>query len=230
MSKMPHFENLELLKQALTHRSFLSENNLDPRLSNERLEFLGDAILELWVRKELFLRCPKLDEGSLSIIRTGIVCSACLGEVARSIDLGKYLILSKGEEKAGGRENDTLLSNALESIIGALYLDQDYQAVNAWLMAVMIPFLEETVNKKTHKDSKSLLQEMTQKTYGELPVYKILSEKGQDHEKIFVVAVMLQGKQISKGSGKSIQKAEIEAARKTLMILEERNRNGRKTD
>ncbi len=219
MSKMPDFENLELLKQAMCHKSFLHENSLPLEMSNERLEFLGDAILELWVRKELFLRYPAMTEGELSILKARIVSQSSLAELARSIELGKYLIVSKSEEKAGGREQDSLLANAFESLIGALYLDQDYQAVNAWLLNLMIPYIETVEKRKTHKDTKTILQEMVQTKFGFLPQYRLLSEKGQDHEKIFTIAVLIDGKQISKGKGKTRKKAEMEAAEKAIRNL-----------
>lgn len=224
MSKMPDFENLELLKQAMCHKSFLHENGLSLELSNERLEFLGDAILELWVRKELFLRYPTMTEGELSILKARIVSQSSLAELARSIDLGKYLIISKGEEKAGGREQDSLLANAFESLIGALYLDQDYQAVNAWLMNLMIPYIETVEKKKTLKDTKTILQEMVQTKFGLLPHYRLLSEKGQDHEKIFTIAVLIDGKQVSKGKGKNRKKAEMEAAEKAIRNVIDREK------
>ncbi len=217
--KLPEFNNLELLKQAMCHKSFLHENGLPLELSNERLEFLGDAILELWVRKELFLRYPSMNEGTMSVLKALIVSQSSLAELARSIELGKYLIISKGEEKAGGREQDSLLANAFESLIGALYLDQDYQAVNAWLMNLMIPHIERVEKKKSFKDTKTILQEMVQAKYGTLPQYRLLSEKSQDHEKIFTIAVLIDGKQISKGKGKNRKKAEMEAAEKAIRNL-----------
>ena len=219
---MPYIENLELLKQALTHRSFLSENNLPLDLSNERLEFLGDAILELWIRKELFQRYPEMNEGELSQMRTQLVCSACLAEIALKIDLGKYLIISKSEESQGGKTNEKILANTFESLLAALYLDQDYQAVNAWLLALMEPYIRKIADAKQFKDSKTILQEIAQEHFKSLPVYSVLSEEGLEHNKIFVVALKINGKQISKGSGKSKQKAEIEASKKALKILEKR--------
>jgi ribonuclease-3 len=229
MNMMPYIENLELLKQALTHRSFLNENNLSLDLSNQRLEFLGDAILELWIRKELFLRFTEMNEGELSQMRTQLVCSACLAEIAKNIDLGKYLILSKSEESQGGRANEKLLANTFESLVAALYLDQDYQAVNAWLLALMEPYISKIAEAKQFKDSKTILQEMAQEHFQSLPVYSVLSQEGSEHNKTFVVAVKINGKQISKGSGKSKQKAEIEASKKALKILEKRFiRNGDK--
>lgn len=226
---MPYIENLDLLKQALTHRSFLSENNLPFDLSNERLEFLGDAILELWIRKELFLRYPELNEGELSQIRTQVVCSSFLAEIAQKIELGKYLIISKSEESQGGRLNEKILANSFESLLAALYLDQDYQAVNAWLLALMDPYISKIAEAKQFKDPKTILQEIAQEHFKSLPVYKLLSQEGMEHNKVFVVAVKINGKQISKGSGKSKQKAELEASKKAIKILEKRfSQNGGK--
>ncbi len=219
---MPIFENLELMKQALTHRSFLHEHHLPLQQSNERLEFLGDAILELWVRHQLYERYPEFCEGDLSIIRSRIVCRSCLAQIARSIDLGKYLLLSSGEEKSGGRDNDTLLANAFESLTAALYLDQDYTAVNAWLMAIMTTVLINIADQKRFKDTKTIFQEMVQEFYHELPTYHLLSEKDTETGKVFSVAVKIQGKQVSKGSGKTRQKAEMEASRKAIAILKKR--------
>jgi ribonuclease III len=222
MEKMPYIENLELLKQAMTHRSFLSENHLPLTLSNERLEFLGDAILELWIRQELYLRYPMMDEGELSQMRTHVVNSSVLAEIAKEIGLAKYLIISKNEENHAGRSNEKLLANAFESLLAALYLDQDFKAVNAWLLAIFEPCIEKIAQAKQFKDPKSKLQELVQKYYSELPVYRLLSEEGQEHEKIFCVAVQIKGKQLSKGKGKTKQKAEMEASKKALKTLEKR--------
>ena len=222
MEKMPYIENVELLKQAMTHRSFLSENHLAQELSNERLEFLGDAILELWIRRELYLRYPEMDEGELSQMRTQLVSASALAETAKDIGLGKYLIISKNEENHAGRSNEKLLANAFESLLAALYLDQDFQAVNAWLLAILEPSIEKVAQAKQFKDPKTKLQELVQKNYQELPVYRLLSEEGLEHEKCFVVAVQIKGKQVSKGKGKTKQKAEMEASKKALKTLEKR--------
>lgn len=219
---MPYIENVELLKQAMTHRSFLSENHLAQELSNERLEFLGDAILELWIRRELYLRYPEMDEGELSQMRTQLVSASALAETAKDIGLGKYLIISKNEENHAGRSNEKLLANAFESLLAALYLDQDFQAVNAWLLAILEPSIEKVAQAKQFKDPKTKLQELVQKNYQELPVYRLLSEEGLEHEKCFVVAVQIKGKQVSKGKGKTKQKAEMEASKKALKTLEKR--------
>ena len=165
----------------------LSENHLAQELSNERLEFLGDAILELWIRRELYLRYPEMDEGELSQMRTQLVSASALAETAKDIGLGKYLIISKNEENHAGRSNEKLLANAFESLLAALYLDQDFQAVNAWLLAILEPSIEKVAQAKQFKDPKTKLQELVQKNYQELPVYRLLSEEGLEHEKCFEI-------------------------------------------
>ncbi|HOI25405.1 MAG TPA: ribonuclease III [Caldisericia bacterium] len=222
MEKIPYIENLELLKQAMTHRSFLSENHLPLTMSNERLEFLGDAILEFWISQELYLRYPMMDEGELSQMRTQLVNSTVLAEIAHEIGLGKYLIISKNEENHAGRSSEKLLANAFESLLAALYLDQDYKAVNAWLLAIFETNIQKVAQEKQFKDPKTLLQELVQKHYSELPVYRLLSEEGLEHDKSFCVAVQIKGKQVSKGKGKTKQKAEMEASKKALQTLEKR--------
>lgn len=155
-------------------------------------------------------------------MRTQLVSASALAETAKNIGLGKYLIISKNEENHAGRSNEKLLANAFESLLAALYLDQDFQAVNAWLLAILEPSIEKVAQAKQFKDPKTKLQELVQKYYQELPVYRLLSEEGLEHEKCFVLAVQIKGKQISKGKGKTKQKAEMEASKKAIKTLEKR--------
>jgi ribonuclease-3 len=212
------FKDPQILILALTHRSYLNENR-QLKHSNERMEFLGDAILEYWSSQILFEKFPEFDEGQLTNLRSLAVCTQNLAEVGASFDLGSFILLSRGEETHGGRQNISLLADTFESIIGAIHLDQGYKAVDKFLTK----FLKENINtlsqKNIYKDPKSLFQEIAQSKRGVTPHYLTISETGPDHQKIFEVGVYLNDELIAKGSGNSKQKAEEDAATKGTVLL-----------
>ena len=212
------FKDPQKLTLALTHRSYLNENH-QLKDSNERYEFLGDAILEYWCSQKLFTLFPKFDEGQLTNLRSLIVCTQNLAEVGQKFKIGSYLLLSHGEEKHGGRENISLLADTFESLIGAIQLDSGYDAVDQFLSKFLDNSIQTLSQKNIYKDPKSLFQEIAQFKKGITPHYQTLSESGPDHQKIFEVGVYLEEELIAKGSGNSKQKAEEDAATQGTEIL-----------
>jgi len=211
MSKLPNFKNKRLLEEALTHRSYLNEVKIKLS-SNERLEFLGDSVLSLLVSDYLFDKYKNLDEGMLTNLRSLLVNKKNFSDVGKEIDLGKYLKLSKGEEESGGRNNPSLLADSFEALVGALFLDQGMDAVKAYVNPILLPKAEVFMKENALKDPKSLLQEMIQSRKHNSPRYKVLSEKGPAHAKIFTVGVYLNDELLGQGAGRSKQEAEEEAA------------------
>lgn len=208
------FKNKSLLETALTHKSWINENP-DIRESNERLEFLGDAILEYLVSEALYRKFPDKEEGFLTTLRASLVNTVNLAKIARKLDIGKLLFLSKGEEETGGRENSSLLADTLEAIIGALYLDQGIENLTKFINEY---FLSEIAVKISGplKDAKSRLQEGVQAKGLTAPKYIVVEELGPDHQKIFIVEVVVNNKSLGKGQGKSKSEAEQEAAQVAL--------------
>ena len=211
MSKLPNFKNKRLLEEALTHRSYLNEVKIKLS-SNERLEFLGDSVLSLLVSDYLFDKYKNLDEGMLTNLRSLLVNKKNFSDVGKEIDLGKYLKLSKGEEESGGRNNPSLLADSFEALVGALFLDQGMIAVKNYVNPILLPKAEVFMKENALKDPKSLLQEMIQSRKHNSPRYKVLSEKGPAHAKIFTVGVYLDDELLGQGAGRSKQEAEEEAA------------------
>ncbi len=226
MNKLDHlekklnikFENKKLLKRAFIHRSYLNEVENQDLKSNERLEFLGDAVLELWATKQLFENYPNLPEGILTNIRAAVVCTTCLAEVAEKLKLGDYLYLSKGEEKGGGRNNPSLLADTFEALIGSIYLDQGSQKTRNLLEKLLLGKIKKLAQKGNVKDAKTLLQELIQQKLKITPKYKIVEEQGPDHDKTFTSAVFYSNKKIAQGTGKSKRLAEEAAAEKALTL------------
>ncbi|MDD5547537.1 MAG: ribonuclease III [Candidatus Pacebacteria bacterium] len=214
------FKNGNLLKEALTHRSYLNENPKWKVSNNERMEFLGDAVLELATTENLFLNFPNFEEGTLTTYRAALVNYLMMSVVAKDIGLEKYLLLSRGEAKDKGRARDVILANACEALIGAIYLDGGYDAAKKFIDKFIMPKLKEVIEKKLYRDAKSLLQEKTQEEMKVTPIYKTLAETGPDHSKVFTVGVYLKDKLIAEGRGESKQDAEVEAAKKALTELE----------
>lgn len=210
------FRNEGLLTEALTHRSYLNENPKWPVPHNERLEFLGDAVLELVVSEDLYRLFPTYAEGELTSHRAALVNYIMLAQVAKEIELGNFLYLSKGEAKDTGRARDVILANALESLIGAIYSDQGYAAAQEFILKFVMPHLAEVQEKELYRDAKSSLQEIAQEKLKVTPSYKVLKEMGPDHAKIFVVGLYFGDKLIAKGQGPSKQEAEVEAAKEGL--------------
>jgi ribonuclease-3 len=206
------FKDLVVLNQALIHRSYLNENKDSGLESNERFEFLGDAVLELWSSQTLFHLFPDYPEGKLTNLRSLVVCTENLALVASNFNLGKFILLSRGEETHQGRENLSILADTFESLIGAIYLDSGTKSVNKFLDKFLLPSLNDISQQKIYKDPKSLFQEIAQAKEGITPGYQTISQSGPDHHKTFVVGVYLNGKLISQGEGNSKQKAEEAAA------------------
>lgn len=215
---LPKFKDQTLLTTALSHRSSLNEptSGTTAQESYERFEFLGDAVLELATTEFLFKQYPAEPEGVLTAYRSSLVKTTTLAQVARELELGKKMFMSKGEEATGGRENDGLLADVFEAVTGALYLDQGYAVVKQFLAEYLFPKFDEIKEKKLYKDSKSLLQEVVQAKGLLTPIYEVIEEKGPDHDKIFTVEVKVNNQVVGQGVGKSKQLAQQEAAKQAL--------------
>ncbi len=213
------FKDANILRKALTHRSFLNETKDKDLLSNERLEFLGDAILSFIVSNWIFDKFPKYLEGKLTNLRSNLVKTTSLAKISRKLNIGEYLLLSKGESESRGQQKPTLLANTLEAIIGAIFLDQGIEVTKEFIKRNFEPLLKELITLGTFKDYKSLLQEKLQAQKRKSPVYKTVKEKGPEHNKIFCVNVYGEKELMATGEGKSKQKAEQEAAKIALEKL-----------
>src|SRR3989344_1484917 len=210
------FKNEGLLRQAFTHRSYLNEHRDEEAEHNERLEFLGDAVLELIVTHFLYEKFPERPEGDLTAFRAALVNAVTLSEVASEIGMNDYLLLSRGEAKDTGRARGILLANAIEALIGAIYLDQGYEAAEMFIEKFLFPKMDEIMKKKLWRDPKSTLQEKAQEAEGATPHYAVVRETGPDHDKQFIVGVYVKDMLLAQGSGKSKQEAEEDAARNAL--------------
>ena len=204
-----HFQNPELLEKALRHSSYANEHRMNRIECNERLEFLGDAVLELVSSEHLFTQFPQMPEGELTRLRASLVCEPTLAFCAREIELGSFLRLGKGEEMTGGRHRDSVTSDALEAVIGAVYLDGGFANAKEFITRFVLNDLE---NKKLFYDSKTILQEMVQAKYKETLVYELLKEEGPDHNKSFEVCVKIGDEEIGRGLGRTKKAAEQVAA------------------
>lgn len=212
------FNDINLLKSALVHRSFINEN---PRVkhSNERLEFLGDSVLSLLVSTELYNRFPTYPEGKLTSIRSLLVKARTLAQIGQEIGLGQHLLMSKGEERSGGRKNMSLLADTFEATLGALYLDQGLDSVRSFLQKFLFPLIPQVEQKEDLLDYKSTLQEIIQEKNKISPVYKVLSELGPDHDKTFKIGVYIGNQLLALGQGKSKQEGQQQAAKVALEDL-----------
>ncbi|OGI16535.1 MAG: ribonuclease III [Candidatus Moranbacteria bacterium RIFCSPHIGHO2_02_FULL_40_12b] len=209
------FKNLDLLQEALTHRSYLNENRSYKINHNERLEFLGDAVLELVVTEHLYNNFPN-PEGDLTSWRAALVNGDMLSTIAKKMGVEEYLLMSRGEAKDTGRARIYLLANALESIIGAVYLDQGYEGAKKFIADSVIVNLKKILEEKTYMDSKSRFQEIAQEDEKTTPTYRVMKEWGPDHDRHFVVGVYLGEELVAEGEGKSKQEAQREAAKNGL--------------
>ena len=212
------FNNQDFLLQALTHRSYLNEKPSFHLGHNERLEFLGDAVLELVVTEELYGRFPEKPEGELTSFRAALVNSKMLSEVSTELELNEFLLLSRGEAKDIGRARQYILANAFEALVGALYLDQGYADAKNFILRVIMPHLDEVLSEKLYKDPKSLFQEEAQERVGITPNYEVVNEWGPDHDKHFIVGIFLEKEKVAEGEGPSKQTAQEEAARNALHL------------
>ena len=215
MTKLPKFNNPKLQRLAFIHRSYLNETK-EKTSSNERLEFLGDSILSFDVSQYLFHKYPNFEEGILTNLRAQLVNTKSLAEIAKELNFGSFLILSKGEEESKGRENQSILANCFESFIGALFLDQGIKPTFDFLNEVLLKKAESYVLNKAFKDPKSILQEKVQSRKLNSPIYRVLEEKGPAHLRTFTVGAYVGDKLIAKGQGRSKQEAEVNAAKKAL--------------
>jgi len=212
------FKKKDLLIQGFCHRSYLNENpgfNLE---NNERLEFLGDAVLELIVTEYLYQKYPKKSEGELTSWRASLVNSKMLSKIAQDLGFNDFLLLSRGEAKELGKARQYILANTLEAFIGALYLDRGYKEAKGFIEKNFVDQLPQIIKEGLFRDSKSLFQEEAQERVGITPTYKVMKEWGPDHAKHFIVGVFLEEKLIAKGEGSSKQEAEEEAAKNALEI------------
>lgn len=212
------FPSYRLLDQALIHRSFANEQGL-AGFDNERLEFLGDAVLELVISEHIYRCFPDAPEGELARLRSVVVCEHTLADKARGLKLGEYLLLGHGEAQGGGRNLDSLLSDALEAVIGAMYLELDYETCRAFILTILGDDVQDVWVTKDFIDPKSALQEQVQQYGLDTPVYDVYAEQGPDHDKTFHVAVKWQGEILGKGQGKTKKDAEQNAARSALRCL-----------
>lgn len=205
------FRNRHLLQQVFVHRSYLNEHPGFELDHNERLEFLGDAVLELIVTEYLYLSFPN-PEGELTNWRSSIVKGEMLSKVAKDIGIENYLLLSRGEQKSSGKSRDLILANAFEALIGAIYLDQGYAPTQDFIVRILITHLDHIIKNQLYKDAKSFIQEWSQSNYNITPTYKVLSESGPDHAKNFAVGIYIGERMVGQGSGASKQRAEQYAA------------------
>ncbi len=210
------FKDQNLLRQAFTHRSYINEHKGLGWEHNERLEFLGDAVLELAMTEYLFGKYPDKPEGDLTSFRASLVNTVAISIAARDFGMEEFLLLSKGEAKDKGRARHYILANTFEAVIGAIHLDSGYKNAKKFIADALFHKIDEIVEKGLWKDAKSLFQEKAQDEIGVTPSYCILSEVGPDHDKEFTVAVFLEEEQVEKASGKSKQEAEQKAASAAL--------------
>lgn len=211
------FKDKSLLKQAFIHRSYINENANTGLSHNERLEFLGDAVLELVVTDFLYKKYPHKQEGDLTSYRAALVNAQIMGDIAMNeLGMNEFMLLSKGEAKDTGRARLSILADAFEAVIGAMYLDQGYAACSTFINESILGKTEEIVKKGAWKDPKSLLQEKSQEKLGVTPAYKVVEEIGPDHDKRFVIGVYFGIDLIGQGEGRSKQEAEQQAAESAL--------------
>ena len=214
------FQNIGLLKNALTHSSYANEHKAEGLQSNERLEFLGDSVLGMVVADFLYRTQPNLPEGDLTRIRANLVCEGSLYVVARELDLGSYLLLGHGEDAGGGRERQSILADAVEAVLAAVYLDGGISKARAIIQKYILDRAAE--EKEATHDFKTALQELVQRESGQVLTYHLVGESGPDHAKVFQVEVRLNGGSIGRGQGRSKKEAEQSAARAGLSALKEK--------
>lgn len=210
------FKNKKLLLEALTHKSYYHENKDKAFSYNERLEFLGDSVIGLIIVEYLFLLEQKYAESVLAKIKSYLVCESVLADIASSISLGRYLFLGKGEESTGGRNKQSILSDALEAVMGAVYLDGGYEKTRNIVLTFYKDKISSVVKSGEFHDYKTELQEKSQLLYGILPEYRVIKQQGEEHKRIFTVAVFLGRKKLGVASGKRKKEAETLAAQKAL--------------
>lgn len=213
-----NFKNKDLLTQAFVHRSYLNENPKFHLNHNERLEFLGDAVLELVVTKYLYDNYPDKPEGELTNWRAALVNAKMLTKIAEQIGLNDFLLLSRGEAKEGGKARQYILANTFEALVGSIYIDLGYNVADEFINKILLPTLPEIIESGSYKDAKSHFQEQSQDKVSITPEYKVLKEWGPDHKKKFTVGVFLNKEKVAEGEGSSKQEAEEQAAKEGLKV------------
>lgn len=208
------FKEKGLIMQALTHSSFSNEQKINKFKNYERLEFLGDAVLELLSSRFFFETYPDMSEGQMTRLRSSMVCEPALAFCARDLSLGDYILLGKGEEATGGRKRDSIISDVMEAVIGAIYLDGGIEEADKFVRKYILSDLED---KQLFYDSKTILQEKMQKE-GKSLTYELVSEQGPDHDKVFIVEAVIDGKTVGKGQGRNKKSAEQQAAYQVLLL------------
>ena len=207
------FPDIKLLAQAFTHRSYVNENPIADWVHNERLEFLGDAVLELITTTYLYEKYPNDPEGELTAYRAALVNTKSLAEAASEMEMGEYLLLSKGEAKdVESRAREHILANTFEAVLGAIYLALGYETSRLFVAKILFPRIDDIVQNGLYKDPKSRIQEWSQEHHGVTPTYEVESDQGPDHEKIFLVGIYFEEKKIATGEGRSKQDAQQKAA------------------
>lgn len=211
------FKQKSLLEQAFIHRSFINENPRSGLSHNERLEFLGDAVLELVVTEFLYAKYTDQNEGDLTAYRSALVNAVTLGQLADELSFNDLMKLSKGEAKDVSRARSSILADAYEALVGAMYLDQGYMVVKDFISKTLLVKTEDIIRQGLYKDAKSYVQEKSQDINGVTPSYKVISEEGPDHDKIFKIGIYFGEELIAEGEGKSKQEAETNSARNALL-------------
>jgi ribonuclease-3 len=212
------FKDKNLLKQAFIHRSYINENTDTGMSHNERLEFLGDAVLELVVTDFLYKKYPSFTEGELTALRSALVNAVIISDIASEVGMNDFLLLSKGEAKDNGKARQYILANTYEAFVGAIYMDSGYKNAEKFIADTLLPHTEEIVAKKLWRDAKSLVQEKAQEFFNVTPSYKVIQESGPDHDKHFTIGIFFGSELIAEGKGQSKQEAEQKAAGEALKV------------
>lgn len=220
------FEDRDVLQLALVHSSYLNENQEDFKESNERLEFLGDAVIGLVIAEELIRQRPLEPEGGLTSLRSGLVRKSTLAEVGRAIDLGEHLLMGRGEAESGGRERESNIADAFEAVTGAIFQDQGYDVARGFVLDVMARVLDTPRLPGFDTNPKSTLQELMQSSDGSLPVYRLVAVTGEEHARIFEVEVLLSGRPSGRGIGRRKSEAEQTAAQKAIETFRSNRNSG----
>jgi len=217
------FHDKGLLKESLTHKSFHHENRDKAISYNERIEFLGDSVIGLIIVEYLYLLKERYSESVLAKIKSYLVSEPVLSDIARTITLDRYIFLGKGEESTGGREKKSILADALEAVVGAIYIDGGFDRVREMVLGFFAERIDNAIQSGEFYDYKTELQEKTQLLYGILPEYRVIEQKGEEHKRVFTVAVFLEGKKLGVASGRRKKEAETLAARKALGKIKDSN-------
>ena len=219
------FKDKALLEKAFTHRSYLNEHRENGLENNERLEFLGDAVLELIISSDLYKNYPEKPEGELTNIRAAVVRTESLAEESRKLGFGEYLKMSKGEEDSGGKDKDYLLANTFEAVLGAIYLDQGFDVCVSYLSRTLLHKVSNIIENNLFIDPKTQAQELIQAQFKVTPLYEVVKEDGPDHDKTFTVALIVNQKELGRGTGSSKQKAEEEAAKIAIETINNKEKS-----